>query len=495
MKFNTLFSSVIIAIFLIGSAAHADVAVQYKVSRTHGLIKFVMAITGEPHITPNIKEAFDRSKFAKDPQVLAALQKIASVQNDLHIGMNFDRDSAIKGRRDGMDVISFINIQSIFASSVDDLSLRLMAMMPLAAHNTYFSAVKELDHAYEEIFWRSSVRSLYKAQGDLEAIAKKVKLNTMFKKAEKFYDSSWPADTPFLIGLYPVPFLKNYDMNQSSSQSLGNIEEHGVMTGDVGKDRGSFGVIFHELCHSLYNAQNPEAMNRWEGYFDQSKSPYRLQAHAWMNETLATILGNGWAYQEENGQLDKSSWYNHPIIDPFSRELYPQVMEYLKAGKALDQELVNFIIDRFAKLFPDSIYEYSTLLNRLVILSDDQIPNQREFISKLRENFSISGIGASSPLEAAESISEVKARSNYTLMLVFSGKSKNNLKRALAALPELGPQSKMLLSMKPRQILSYQDKNARTIIAIQAEKSQDLLDAVAHMSKNKIDPKKVVSHF
>ncbi|KYG65902.1 hypothetical protein AZI86_02170 [Bdellovibrio bacteriovorus] len=476
------------------SSAFADVAVQYKVSRTHGLIKFVMAVSGEPNISDNIKLSLERSKFKDSPKVLEALKKIESIQNDLHAGIEYESEKSLQ-RRGSMDVVTFINIQSIFASSIDDLSTRVMGMMPMATHAVYFSALKEIDPIYEELYWRKSSQTLYGMQSHLESIARRVKLSDMFKKTEKFYEASWPAETPFIIGLYPILRVDNYDRNATTSQSLGNIEEHGVMVGGKRKDSGDFGVVFHELCHSVYGAQSPETMAKWENYFSASKSPYRLYTSIWLNETLATVLGNGWAYFLENKVLEKDNWYNHPIIDKFAQALYPKTLEYLDAGKSLDQEFAEHMITKFAELFPDSIYDYSNILNRIVIASDGEVANQRDFIRLLRKNFSIAGIGVSSPLTNKATIASIKTKPNFSVMFIFSGNSRENLKKALAQLPELGTQSKMFLNMKPRQIFSYQDTTARSITLIRVEKPQDLRDVVDHMKKNKINPVHPLTSF
>lgn len=472
--------------------ATAEVAVKYRVSRTHGLVKFVMAISGESHLSPNIKESFERSRFKEDSAVTKALKKIESIQDDLHIGMEYAGLKANETRRSGMDVISFINIQSIFATSIDDLSERVLGTMPMAAHTAYFSALKELDPIYEELYWRPSSGSLYATQNKLESIAKKVKLNQMFKKAEKFYEASWPLDTPFVIGLYPILYLKNF-RNSSTSQSLGSIEEHGVLVGT--KDPGSFGVVFHELCHSLYGAQPPEVMEKWDRYFKDGKSPYRLQTQTWMNETLATVLGNGWAYKQENGHLEKDNWYNHPIIDPFSQALYPKIMEYLDADKSFDQNLADFMISKFAELFPDAIYDYSHLLNKVVVLHDNKILPYRELSRSLRKNFEISSLSSSTPLADPRTISTAKERAQDTLLLIFSNQSKADLKKLLAVVPDIGPQAKLLMNMKDRQIFSYLDTNSRAIIAIQASTSAQLHDAVTFMKNHKINPTKALTGF
>lgn len=489
------FSLLLVAIFsFLPVPASAEVNVQYKVNRTHGLIKFVMAISGEPHLSANIKIAFERSKFKDDPKVVAALKKIESIQSDLHVGHEYESEKSLQ-RRGGMDVITFINIQSIFASSIDELSTRVMGMMPMATHAIYFSALKDLDPVYEELFWRKSSHTLYRMQSHLENIARKVRLTEMFQKTEKFYEASWPLDTPFIIGLYPILHLDNYDQNATTSQSLGNIEEHGVMIGAKGKDKGDFGVVFHELCHSVYGAQSPATMAKWETYFSASKSPYRLYTAIWLNETLATVLGNGWAYHRENKVLEKDNWYNHPIINKFAQALYPKTLEYLDAGKSLDQDFADHMIAKFAELFPDSIYDYSNILNRVVVASDGEITNQRDFIRLLRKNFDISGIGVSSPLTNKATIASIKEKPNFSVMFIFSGNSRNNLKKALAQLPELGTQNKMFLSLKPRQIFSYQDATARSITLIRVEKPQDLQDAVEHMKRNKMDPLRPVATF
>ena len=156
--------------------------------------------------------------------------------------------------------------------------------MGLAQHRDYFSLLEKLEPIYDAIIWKSSAPALRQHQAVLTKFAKKADLNRMFAATEKFYHGAWPKGVPFSFGHYPVPYLNGFK-NYTISQSIGSIEERGVLIGSQNLDASeSFGVIFHELCHSVYNTQPVEFMQAMGRWFASSSSPSRLQAQNWFNE-------------------------------------------------------------------------------------------------------------------------------------------------------------------------------------------------------------------
>ena len=55
-----------------------------------------------------------------------------------------------------------------------------------------------------------------------------------------------------------------------------------------------FGVIFHELCHSLFKAQPMALQKELDSWFLSLRTPHAIFAYRYYNEALATALGNGW---------------------------------------------------------------------------------------------------------------------------------------------------------------------------------------------------------
>ncbi len=279
----------------LSSISFAAKLVEYKISRMHGLIDFAYALTEEPHRAPGVREIYVRSSEGT-LKVKTAIEDIRSLSGVLHSG--FDFSSPVMSRQEGATVMDLTVVQSIWARDLEDLSQRVLGLMPLADHKKFFDALKVLEPVYGKLIWSSSSTELEKHKRKLDELAVKVNLDEMFKQAERFYRGQWPEKTPFLIGLYAVPFIKGFQ-NSTNSHSMGSVEEHGVMVGVKSKELpGSFGVIFHELCHSIYESQSNEFKKEFESYFKSSSSLYKNQAYMWINEALATALGNGWAYEK-----------------------------------------------------------------------------------------------------------------------------------------------------------------------------------------------------
>ena len=302
-----LFLSLILSFgFCVPNLAWSDVQVEYKINRLQGLVDFALALSGEPHQSPGILEAFKRSKY-NTPEIQRELETLTPIHSNLLNYYQFAGNPP--SRRDGAQVLKLVQTQSLFAKDLQDLSTRSLGLLPLAQHRDFFALLEKLEPIYDAVIWKASAPALRQHQLVLTKFAKKADLNRMFAAIEKLYHGAWPKGVPFSIGLYPVPYLSGFK-NYTISQSIGSIEEHGVLIGSQNLDASeSFGVIFHELCHSVYNTQPVEFMQSMDRWFASSSSPFKLQAQNWFNEAMATAIGNGWANARINsGKLSQQSW-------------------------------------------------------------------------------------------------------------------------------------------------------------------------------------------
>jgi hypothetical protein len=473
-----------------------EIKVEYRISRVQGLLDFALALAGEPHQAPALKEIFERSTFNND-ETEKIIARIGAIRSRLYNG--FDFDSGVASRSSSALVLNQLVTQSLYSNDLRDLSQRSLGLLAMSQHLQFFSDLRRLESVYNSLIWQKSSSELQAHQTKLRNLGQKVGLDQMFSRAETFYRGNWPKDLPFTIGLYAVPYLKGFQ-NTTTSHSIGSIEEHGVLIGGSNEDLpGSFGVVFHELCHSLYDSQSPAFMKEFESYFLNTSSPYKaykMQAYLWINEALATAIGNGWAYSRANNStLEKNTWYDNPIIDGFARGLYPMVSSYLKDNRPIDRSFVEHAISLFAQRFPEAIYAYQNLFNKIVFLKEDGFLTNNDARDALRQAFLVSSFSGNSPINHPRSIQSAQ-HDDASMIVMVSPTDAGEFQKLSAEFPYLKANLKIIAAMKNRTYFAGLDKNGRLYVVIKAASSEEFFEAVEALKNNaRVDLKNVVKEY
>ena len=372
---------------LMSPAAQAKVGVEYRVSRMHGLFDFALAVAGYPHQAESMVRVFDSSR-EKTPSVVAAVAALDHLHSSLEAGVEFV--SPVASRTRGESIHQILLGQSFFAKDLADFQIRATGLLTPNDQTVLFDSLAKLEPVFDRLVWKNSEKALNDHRRKLEALAGKAKLDEMFEKAVAFYGAKWPSGLPFTVGLYPTPFVKEKGYrNSTHSSSQGTIEEHGVMMVKNEEDlAGSFGTIFHELCHSLYASQTDQEMIEFEKAFETNRSAHSILAYNYINEALATALGNGWAAEKAAGRVDGGHWYTNPYIDGFAKAIFPIVKENVEHAKKMDAAFVSKVIDAFAQKFPEAPYEFEALFNRVVVVTESMTSS--DLRRAFRNRFAIS---------------------------------------------------------------------------------------------------------
>ena len=389
-----------IVVLLHPLAAFAEIRIEFRVNKVQGFYNFVETISGNPHRSKVILDLFEKSSF-NNPKYQALIKELNSVGASLDKGFNYDGYPKSRNMGQSMDLL-FVT-QSAFAKDLNDFSLRTLGILPMADHKRFFEILHEFEPVYDTLIWKTNGKKLLTYKGRLEQLSRKWKVQELFRKAAKFYGAEWPESVPFAVGLYAIPGSRGH----SSAESIGAFESVGVLVDE--KDiPGRFGVMFHEMCHSLYEAQSIELQKQLESYFYSSRSQYAAYAYRTLNEGLATVLGNGWASEKAAGKPDEGEWYNERYINGFAKGVYSLTVSYLDAHRTIDADFVAKSIEKYAELFPEAIYEYDNLLTRVILITDGKDITTRESSEVLRKSFRVNSLNRSSPIDANETISELQ---------------------------------------------------------------------------------------
>lgn len=477
-----------------GLSGFAAVKVEYKISRPHGLFNFVQAIGGDINQPPSLREIFDKSTYNKSDlqHMLSIYKSLTPMLSRSNLPTN---DQVIPGRYPGRPVKDILLTQSIFAKDLADFSQRALGILPMKQHEEFFSVLKKFEPAYLDLVWNKSLPELQRHKTDLEKMAAEANLDALFAKAVVFYRANWPDDVPFTVGLYPIPFIDGFK-NSSNSHSVGTVEDHGVMIGLKQQDlAGSFSVIFHEICHSLYDSQAPDFMKSLSSYFTDSTSAYRENAYKWFNEAAATAIGNGWVFATVTKNQKLVTWYNDPIIDGFAKEIYPLTENYITQGKAMDRAYIDQAILLFSKKFPESIYLYKDQLHHVTFIHEGSLLKSSEARDYFVSRFAIAGFAGSAPIDHPQTI-QTAASDRNTLFLLINNAEGKQLERLVSGVPFLKRNFLTLLSLKNRSFFAALDENSRTYVVVKAENKQEFLAALDKMKLQlRIDPKMPVQSF
>jgi len=459
--------------------AFSNLKINFKHSKIHALYNFVETISGYDHRNRAIKELFDKSQF-NSPETQKLIQEFQELGPALNNYIVYPGN--LNTRYAGIQIGQLMLIRSVVAKDLDDLAERTLELMPIASHAQLFNLLEQFLIIYEKLIWDDNFVELTKYTGQLMALAEKVDLELLYNKAAAFYGATWPKNQAFYVSFWPIPLKKG----SSNAESLGTIESMGILF-NANDDEGKFGVLFHELSHSLYKAQSFKLKQEIENFFMEHPSPYSKIAYRFFNEALATTLGNGIAFEEAAGHLDQGSWYNNRYIHGFGKALYPETKKYFLQSKTMDQHFFEMAVSAFAAIFPDSIYEYAPRFQEVLMMGDDVVFQISTIRGLLRKYFRTSSSWGSSPI-ADEQTLETFQRIDQTALIVVSGGELNQLDGLAQIYSPLAERLDLIKSEPDSYIYSFIDKNNRAVIILKVENELELENALSLLKeKERID--------
>lgn len=457
-----------------------EARVKYQFNRIHGLYNFVETISGRPHRSATLKKAFEKSPFntQRNQRFIKEFQKVSQ---QLWKGYNYT--DYPKSRRMGQSLDKLFIVRSAFSKSLGDFSLRTMGLLPINEHKRLFMVLRQFESVYYQLIWNRYKGMLSGYRTALEQKSKAWRMDWLFKKAAYFYQASWPKQTPFFVSLYPIPGKSGH----TSAESIGLVESVGVLVEK--KDFvGTFGVIFHEMCHSLYESQSVRTQKAIEKYYLNSRSPYAQHTYKTINEALATAIGNGWVESRILKKTPPGSWYSEKHVNGLAQALFPYVKSYLAKNRVFDQALVNKSIELYAARFPNSIYEYENLLLRTLLVTDAKTFRPNQVAPILSREFRINSLSSAAPINHRVTMAEINDNLETTVIVVGSNHVAQ-LYETLKALGYLRAHQEALVKTSSSYVFSLIDQKGRAVVIIKAKDQNEIQKALRYLKTQKrIDP-------
>jgi len=251
-------------------------------------------------------------------------------------------------------------------SSLAAFSDAIIGILPHFDHVALMDAMVQAEPYYDELIGNPQSEQVAAFIKDLSKY--KTQIEDAYLEIAEFYGTDWDRSIPFKVVFYPIPL----EHGMTSAIPKGNNLICNFLSLNDQSYKSVLGVLIHEMCHILYYEQSVDLQHQLDRFWTQSESPYAKLAYSYADEGLATALGNGWAYEFINGEIDTFQWYNDPYINGFGHELYHEAKSYIDLDKSMDQDFIDAAIKLFADRFPKAIYDKNVLLNEVVLIANSE---------------------------------------------------------------------------------------------------------------------------
>lgn len=456
------------ALYLLLQPAFAQIGFEFKVSKPYCVFNFMQTATGDNRTSSTLQEQIGE-KTKGNNEFISLCNRFKSIRLDYP----YTRDEYPENRRRTRTTMDLIIIALVNSSSWTEFGNRIVGILPNGDTKKFLDVLSEAETIYDQLIWKENEA---KTRAQLEALEPYApQCSEIFTKISKFYQSSWSPEIPFVVALSPIPG------NQGSTSATPHANSLcvGVLTEET-DHVGRVGVVLHEMCHVLYDEQSAEFQHTLDGYFAENKSQYKQFAYNFIDEGLATALGNGWAFENLSGQPDPSDWYNNEYINGYGKALFPLVKEYLSANRSIDKAFVDKAIDIFAATFPNSISDYGILLNHSSIYCNKQTSEELNNLVDLIGNyFHLTSFGLSSPILDPISLEGIRDSKHAQFILIDSSNDAV-IKELKKQLPEL---KKVKIPMN--SLVSFLDSNNRPVIILNAADDAGIENLLKRMKEKK----------
>lgn len=419
-------ASLILFIVLSNWAIGQNQFIQIETNKTLCLVSFLEASIGQQGTSSSYTKYIDEN-LGSDKEFV----RLLNMYGKLNLDYSGRRQEYPDTRYSVIDSKDLIWIAASNSSGLADFSERIIGYLPHNTHTAYINILEQIEPYYDSLVWNKEKENIKRMELQLQPYS--AQIEELFLTISKFYNTQWDVTIPFKICLYPIPL----ERGNTTAIPKGNALICGFLSHNEKSSEGLVGVIVHEMCHILYGQQGPEVQTEQEEWFLTSKSPYKKLAYTYIDEGLATVFGNGWAYEQMNGKVDESEWYNDEYIDGFAHAMFNLAKEYVSQNKSIDQNYVDKSIELFAKTFPKATHETSILMNEVQLFANTEVEEEIDLIFEgVHGNFNIRSMWLSTPIDISQSW-EKSRKEQTTKLFIVDSKNEETIKQLNNNYPEV----------------------------------------------------------
>lgn len=417
------------------------------------------------HGTSSTFKDFIEKHPANDLKFKEAIEEYKKI----NIHYTVSRDDYPTSRNHGVSTYDLVVASAVNSKNLTDFKLNCLGFLPLETSQNLTQLLRDIESYYDTMVWNENKPKLEK---QLQELSKFENVNIqIFNRIKQFYDSSWTADVPFQVALYPIPGANGFI---TATPHVNNLCV--AIFSDETDYNSKNGVVLHEMCHVLYKEQKIKKQFEIENHFKENNTLYSKFAYSYLDEALATAIGNGWAYKKVNHKLDDREWYADATINKFAKLIYPKVESYIEKDKSIDKEFLTHSVKTFAANFPKAIQDYTILFNKTVVYANDL--KEREILEAVSENFQIYTLNLSTPIFHPYSIESINNSPETQLFIIH-----NNQQETLDVLKEYFPLVGSYKYKNASMNLTFFDIKGRAIIVLVLKDVSELSSELSKMKR------------
>ncbi|MFY1046673.1 hypothetical protein [Chryseobacterium sp. GP-SGM7] len=315
----------------------------------------------ENHPENVFKTAFQKSKYNTENY----RNKISEFDK-LSIDYSYQFEEFPYGSKAPMQTRDILKKNLIETDNLNDFRLRSIGLVPIKTLNDLAALILYFTPIYNELIYTPNKEKFEKQVIEITDYANDHHIEGFFQTGLSFYHSVWDQSIPFQIAFYPLP-----DSDYFTAQAFCNNFVSAIQT-NLKDYKDLLSVMMHEIFHIIYNEQSLEMKIKIDKDFKENKSKYSNYAYQLLNELLATALGNGYVYEQLEGELDQNDWYYHQYIDLMARKIYPVVKNYITEKKSIDKNFIDTYINLYETNFPNWINESDNIMTYRYVISEDE---------------------------------------------------------------------------------------------------------------------------
>ena len=449
--------------------------VQVKFSKPFAILKFLQTAIGGHGTSITFKHQIDTSFLGRD----AVFQGLVKEYQLIELDYNYVKQQYPENRKHTTSTWDLLCVAAISSNTNDEFLTRIIGIYPNIDYLKLKHVITEADVFYDQFIYTKYKLNIDDKLRELQGLSPK--LNELFEKFKTFYGSSWDKTMPFNLTIYPIIGRQG----QTTATPHANSLEMGILT----QEEDVFELLsigMHEMSHVLFEEQPLFLQQQIDSLFTDTITPYTKLAYHYIDEALATALGNGFAYKELAGELDSAEWYSDFYINAYAKAIYPLTEEYVNNNKQMDQSFVLKAMGLFKETFPNAPYDFEPLLMKTdVYFEDDSANIINDMENTLHSTFRVYSSSTGVPLSDKENILSIK-KSKETQVIVLHKNQLQNLAKLKLIFKNL-----VALPNHKNMLISFLDKNKRAVIIIVAENKEKAMEGIKNLKAQKeINPKK-----
>lgn len=361
--------------------------ISIKFSKLYATYEFVQKLS-EKYPDNIYKEKFKNSKFNTE-EYSDLVKRFDTLKiHETYEFQGYPSDQKVRGQ-----TTSILKKNLILYNNLEDFKKQTFGIVPSSELFAFTDIIGKFEPIYDSLIYIPGKEVFDKKVNQLSQYVQNSKTADYFQVCLRFYNTKWDYSIPFEIAIIPSLNQRGF-----TATTFLNIAVSEVQLEFDAYDR-LLSVLMHEIYHILYDEQSLDfklLINKW---FNQNSSKNSQYAYLLLNEVLATAVGNGYVFEQLNGELSEKDWYYVKYINQMAKKIYPKVKEYLNHKKPLDKDFIDAYISIYDMHFSDWISELDNLLTYRYIIADNPkdfnffLKNYpRTSVSYMDDNLSLSGL-------------------------------------------------------------------------------------------------------